>query len=44
MKAYLLRRVMQAIPTLLFISIVTFSIAMLLPGCHTSCDSLRQSG
>jgi ABC-type microcin C transport system permease subunit YejB len=32
MKAYLLRRVMQAIPTLLFIGIVTFSIAMLLPG------------
>lgn len=32
MKTYILRRVVQAIPTLLIVSIVTFTITMLLPG------------
>ena len=32
MQRYLLRRAVQAIPTLLLVTLVTFSITMLLPG------------
>lgn len=32
MSAYLLRRVLQSIPTLLLITVITFSLTMLLPG------------
>ncbi len=32
MRAYILQRVLQAIPTLLIVSVITFTITMLLPG------------